>query len=344
MLGAGAMERLRKLVERVARSDISVVLLGETGSGKSALASELHQRSNRAAGPFVGFNCAAMSESLLESELFGHEKGAFTGAVGARQGLFEAAQGGTVFLDEIGELPLGLQAKLLEVLEERAVRRVGSTRKFPIDVRVLCATNRDLELAVAQGRFRADLWFRLDGIALVVPPLRERVDEIPGLARAFVARAALGAGRSAPELSAEALALLARHPWPGNVRELRNAVERALLLCGDRPIAPEHLPQVRGSVYALPTAPIPRASAPAGPAAPIAEPPAAPVLGPPGVTPAAAPAGPPLDARAAERARIAEALAQCGGNQGRAARLLGISRRTLVTRLSQHDLPRPRKR
>jgi DNA-binding NtrC family response regulator len=250
--------------------------------------------------------------------------------VSSRAGLFEAAQGGTIFLDEIGELPLGMQAKLLEVLEERAVRRVGSTQKKPVDVRVLSATNRDLETAAAEGRFRADLWFRLNGIALVVPPLRERPGEIAGLARAFVDGAARQSGRAAPGLDPRALAALERLPWPGNIRELRNALERAVLLCGDGPILPEHLPMesVRSTVYARPAPSRPRLAA----------------TPPQGSAPAVPPAPAPADPKEAERQRIAAALEHCGGNQGRAAELLGISRRTLVTRLSEFGLPRPRKR
>ena len=330
-LARGAMERLHKLVERVAESSISVVLLGETGVGKSALAAQIHQRSPRAKQPFVSLNCAAMAESLLESELFGHEKGSFTGAIAAREGLFEAAQGGTIFLDEVGEMPLGMQAKLLEVLEERAVRRVGGTKKKPIDVRVISATNRDLETAAAEGRFRSDLWFRLNGIALVVPPLRERPQEIAGLSRSFAEYAARTSGRTAPSIEPQALAALERLPWPGNIRELRNAIERAVLLCGDGPITLEHLPlaTMRATVYARAPGPAPGPAAAASPA-----------------TTPATPAPPPVsaDPREVERRRIASALEQCGGNQGRAAALLGISRRTLVTRLSEHGLPRPRKR
>src|SRR5262245_31055629 len=237
-----AMRKLYAEAARAARASINVLLLGETGVGKEVLARAIHEHSPRAKGPFMGINCAALAESLLESELFGSEKGAFTGAL-ARVGLFEAANGGTVFLDEVGELPLGTQAKLLRVLEERAVMRLGSTRARPIDVRFVAATNRDVEADSRQGRMRPDLYFRLNGVALVIPPLRERPLEIEVLAAAFLASACRDLERRSPlALSPAALDLLRRHAWPGNVRELRNAVERAAVMCTDAVILPEHLP------------------------------------------------------------------------------------------------------
>jgi DNA-binding NtrC family response regulator len=261
----------------------------------------------------MGINCAALAESLLESELFGHEKGAFTGAVAARAGLFEAAEGGTVFLDEIGELPLATQGKLLRVLEERVVTRVGSTRARPIDVRFVAATNRDVEADSKQGRFRPDLYFRLAGITLTIPPLRERPVEIEHLVGSFVAAACRQVDRSAPlAVSPAAWELLLRHDWPGNVRELRNAVERAVVLCAGDAILPEDLPPS-----------LQRAPAPAPPlerdAGPLAD-----------------------ELKALERARISEALERCGGNQSRAAELLGMPRRTLVSRLAEFGLGRRR--
>jgi len=316
-IGPGdAMPRLRRVVERVASSQISVVILGETGVGKSIMAAEIHQRSPRAAGPFVALNCAALPDALLESELFGHERAAFSGALHAKPGLFESAERGTVFLDEIGELPLSMQAKLLQVLETREVRRVGGLRPRAIDVRVLAASNRNLESEVARGAFRQDLYYRLNGISLVIPPLRERRDEVEGLARGFIAQASVQAGLSEkPELSREAMEALLRYPWPGNIRELRNAIERAVLLSGGGPITPEHLPleKVRATTI---------------------------VRLPPAVS--ASPAT--LDEREEEKRRIAAALEECGGNQRRASELLGISRRTLVSRLGEYGLPRPRKR
>jgi two-component system, NtrC family, response regulator AtoC len=319
------MDRLRELVEKVAVGTIPVLLFGETGVGKELLAKEIHTRSLRAARPFVRLNCAAFSEDLLASELFGHEKGSFTGAHQAKAGLLEVAEGGTVFLDEIGELPLSMQAKLLRVFEERAVMRVGSLAPRPIDVRFVAATNRDLEAEAAAGRFRRDLFFRLSGVVISIRPLRERVAEIDVLARGFVLESAHAAKRaSAPVVSEEALAVLRAHDWPGNVRELRNTMERAVLLCNGDAILPEHLPldRMRSSM---------RAATATG--APPPPPP------PPG-------AAMPLRAELAgiERARMLETLAQCGGNQTQAAKLLGISRGTLIARLAAYDVPRPRKR
>jgi transcriptional regulator with PAS, ATPase and Fis domain len=241
-------------------------------------------------------HCAAISEPLLECELFGHERGAFTGALQPKPGLLETAEGGTVLLDEIGELPALIQVKLLRILEERSIRRVGGLQPRAIDVRFIAATNRDLEDAMARGAFRRDLYHRLDGISLRVPPLRERGDEIADMARGFIAPRPDG---RVPALSDEALAAIVRHGWPGNVRELRNVIERATILCDGELIRPEHLR-----------------------------------LG----EPAAPPAGDD------ERARIVAALERSGGNQSRAAKLLGISRGTLLSRLDLYGIARPIKR
>jgi DNA-binding NtrC family response regulator len=314
VLNDPAMRNLYAEAARVARSNISVLLLGETGVGKEVLARAIHAHSPRAKGPFMGVNCAALADSLLESELFGSEKGAFTGAL-ARAGLFEAAAGGTVFLDEVGELPLATQAKLLRVLEERVVTRLGSTRARPIDVRLLSATNRDVETDSRQGRLRPDLYFRLNGVALAIPPLRERPQEIEALATSFLAAACRDLERdSLPAISSAALDLLRRHAWPGNVRELRNAVERAAVMCTDSTILPEHLPpSLRAAILA-------------------------------GKTQASSSPPPNLQAemKALERTRILEALERCGGNQSEAARRLGIPRRTLVSRLTELGLTRRR--
>jgi two-component system, NtrC family, response regulator AtoC len=220
-----------EVVARLARSAVSILIVGETGTGKEVLARTLHQLSGRT-GPFVGINCAALSETLLESELFGHERGAFTGAVQAKPGLLETAPKGTVFLDEIGELPLGLQAKLLRALETREVQRVGGLKPVPVDARFLAATHRDLAADVAAGRFRRDLYYRVNGVTLRLPPLRARRGAIPDLARRFLDEAAAAAGRPPPRLNLEAVGVLARHDWPGNVRELRTVIERSLHVAG----------------------------------------------------------------------------------------------------------------
>ncbi|MBL8714412.1 MAG: sigma 54-interacting transcriptional regulator [Myxococcales bacterium] len=353
------MVRLYGLAERIADSTISVLLLGETGVGKEILAETIHQRSPRRDQPFVKLNCAALSESLLESELFGHERGAFTGAVQAKAGLLESAHGGTVFLDEVGELGPATQVKLLRVLEERKVTRVGSVKPKEIDVRFVAATNRDLEAEVAAGTFREDLFFRLNGIPLVIPPLRERPVEIEPLARSLMAQTCKKNGRPVPELRREAIEILRRYAWPGNIRELRNVMERAVLLAGGEAIGPEHLPvekmvgaqlPARATGRSLPPTPAPRA-------APIAPPSRRPAEFAHDEVPAGRPTLPPPDAEEtgpwasplksgmeqAERDLILKALEQCAGNQTQAAKLLGISRRTLVSRLEQYQLPRPRK-
>jgi two-component system, NtrC family, response regulator AtoC len=237
------MQDLYSLAERIAAGNITVLILGETGVGKEVLAERVHRLSPRSARPYLKLNCAALSETLLESELFGHERGAFTGAVAAKQGLLETADGGTIFLDEIGELPHSIQVKLLRVIEERMVLRVGGLKARPLDVRFIAATNRDLENEITRGTFRQDLFFRLNGATLVIPPLRERVSEIPDLARAFIGQAARQMGMAAqPALSREALEVLCAYSWPGNIRELRNVVERAVLLCTGGAILPAHLP------------------------------------------------------------------------------------------------------
>ena len=353
------MQRLYSLAERIADSTISVLLLGETGVGKEVLAEAIHQKSPRRDKPFVKLNCAALTESLLESELFGHERGAFTGAVQAKAGLLESAHTGTVFLDEVGELTPSTQVKLLRVLEERKVMRVGSLKHKEIDVRFIAATNRDLEAEVAAGAFREDLFFRLNGIPLVIPPLRDRPVEVEPLARALIAMSCKRSGRPEPDLRRDAIELLRRYAWPGNIRELRNVMERAVLLAGHGPITPEHLPvekmvgvqlPARQLGRSLPPTPAPRA-APIPPASrrpfesreemgrPTMPPPLTEETGPHAATQLPLKSG----MEQAERDLILRALEQCAGNQTQAAKLLGISRRTLVSRLEQYQLPRPRK-
>jgi two-component system, NtrC family, response regulator AtoC len=338
------MQTLWRLVERIAHANISVLIQGETGVGKEMMTETIHNMSPRAAQPFLRLNCAALSQTLLESELFGYEKGAFTGAVSAKPGLLETADKGTVFLDEIGELPPSIQAKLLRVLEERRVLRVGGLKSKAIDVRFVAATNRDLEAEVARGTFRQDLFFRLNGIALTIPPLRERQTEIRPLAEIFIARACAESGRTPLPLSPEASALLHRYSWPGNIRELKHMMERAVLLCQGDAIAPEHLPLEKM-----------RATRPAQPARSPVEPtadsprehrhPAIAARRPTPPTPAQEESLDfKKDSRERERKQIIAALKSAEGNQSKAAKILGISRRTLLTKLDVHKLPRPRKR
>jgi DNA-binding NtrC family response regulator len=301
-----AMIRLHALAARVARGKIPVLVVGETGAGKEVLSELVHRASPRGGGPLVRINCAALAETLVESEVFGHEKGAFTGAGAARRGLLEAADGGTVMLDEVGELPLPIQAKLLRVLEDGLVLPVGGTTPRKIDVRFVAATNRDLDAEVAAGRFRSDLYFRIAGVVLEVPPLRARLAELEPLAHAMLARAAADAGRGPLRLSPAALARLRAHSWPGNVRELRLTMERAALIAPGDVVEPEHL----------------------GLRAPPAR---------------AETAAPPVAVVDDEHQRILDALAACAGNQRRAAERLGMSLRTLVKRLDQYGVPRPKK-
>ena len=331
------------LVLSLAQSMINVLVVGETGVGKEVLSSALHRLSGRG-GAMVCINCAALSPQLLESELFGHERGAFTGAAATKPGLLEAATGGTVLFDEIGEMPLELQAKLLRAIETREVLRVGAVRPLTLDVRVLAATNRDLLTAVAAGTFRRDLFYRLAGITLSIPPLRDRPGQIDPLAIKF-ARAASG---RVDALGAAALIRLRSHGWPGNVRELKNVVERAALLAGAGTVGAEHilLDQAQPELAPARTIPaIPSAIAAASPARTIPATPsalAAASANQAGGTPDPATAGLTPE-QLADRQRIVAALDACNGNQTRAAQQLGISRATLVTKLSIYRVPRPRK-
>lgn len=303
-----AMRGLHELVERIAGGSINVLFTGETGVGKDLMAELLHRRSPRREAPLVRISCAALSESLLDSELFGHERGAYFGATTAKPGLLEVANGGTVFLDEVGELSPALQLKLLRVIEARELTRLGALRPRPVDIRFVAATQRDLEKDVDDGAFRADLFFRLNGKSIWIPPLRDRTSEILPLAAAFMARLADRLGLSnQPRLLPAAEEALVAHRWPGNVRELRNAIERAVLLRRDGEIGPADL--------GLPQRP---SSSPANARA----------------------SSHPLDD---ERERIIQALVTCSGNQTRAAKLLQMPRRTLVAKLPRYNIPRPRK-
>jgi DNA-binding NtrC family response regulator len=285
-----------KLVARVAPSTATVLVVGESGTGKELVARAIHNRSPRAAKPFVPVNCTALSESLLESELFGHARGAFTGAVAAKRGLFEIANGGTLFLDEIGDMGPKMQAQILRVLQDGEMRQVGGTEAIRVDVRLVCATNRDLEAEVKAGRFREDLYFRINVVTVRMPPLRDRAGDIPILVRHFINKIARREGRGEASVSPEALDILNRHGWPGNVRELENAIERAVAVAKGNVVIPSDLP---AEVYG---------GSPVSPTGIIDD---RPTLG------------------ELEKRYIALVLAECGGNKKRAAEKLGIDRRTL---------------
>jgi len=343
---SAAAQRVVAFVQRVGPSDATVLLGGESGSGKEMVARAIHRASRRAKGPCVAVNCAALTESLIESELFGHEKGAFTGATEKKAGRFEMADHGTLFLDEVGELPLGLQTKFLRVLEERRFERVGGQKAIEVDVRMVAATNRDLAEMVKRGTFREDLFYRLSVIHIEVPPLRERLDDVPLLADFFLARFRGQAARRISGFAADALAAMTRYAWPGNVRELRNAVERAIVL-GDREqiVAADLPPQILASAApprtrsASPTPPLGSNSValPALPAPPYAPPP--PPLATIDPAPPAAPRPPPARSlRDLEKQGILAALAATGGNKAQAAAILEIDRSTLYKKLKDYDI------
>ena len=301
---SGRMQEVLSLVRRVAASDATVLIRGESGTGKELIAKAIHYASRRAEGPLVRVNCAALPETLLESELFGHEKGAFTGAQATRRGRFELAHGGSLFLDEIGDLPPHLQVKLLRVLQEREIERVGSSRPIPVDVRLLAATHRDLEALVKAGGFREDLYYRINVVTLAVPPLRERREDIPLLLDHFLSKFARANGKTIRGLTREARDTLLRYDYPGNVRELENLMERAVVLTRDEVIGRADLPlSVRetepesGEATGLPAA-----------------------------------------VEGLERRMIRDALARADGVQTRAAELLGISERVLRYKLRKYGL------
>jgi DNA-binding NtrC family response regulator len=291
-----------KLVARVAPTTATVLVVGESGTGKELVARAIHTRSPRAGKAFVPVNCTALSESLLESELFGHARGAFTGAVSAKRGLFEMANDGTLFLDEIGDMGPKMQAQLLRVLQDGEVRPVGGTESIRVDVRLVCATNRDLEADVKTGRFREDLYFRINVVTVRMPPLRERAGDIPILVRHFLAKIARRESRSEASVSPEALEVLCRHSWPGNVRELENAIERAVAVAKGNVVLPSDLPV---EVYG---------GSPAQPGEIFDDRPTLSEL---------------------EKRYIALILAECGGNKKKAAERLGIDRRTLYRALER---------
>ena len=295
-----AMQAVFELARAAAKSGSTVLILGESGTGKDLLARAIHAESLRAAKPFVAVSCAALTETLLESELFGHERGAFTGATDRHQGKFEAASGGTLFLDEIGDIGPKLQVDLLRVLEEKKVTRVGGTAAVPVDVRVIAATNRDLPKLIEQGAFRQDLYYRLNVIPLTLPPLRERKEDIPLLVSHLVERLAIEIGKPVEGISEEAMSHLLAHDWPGNVRELRNVLERAIVLASGSLLRPEHL----------------------------------------GVFDDGPGSKKPLSLEEVERRHIAAMLRQTGGNVSQAARVLDIDRATLYAKIRKYDLRR----
>ncbi|MCQ4163015.1 sigma-54 dependent transcriptional regulator [Roseomonas sp. GC11] len=335
-----AMLALFARADQVARAEASVLLTGESGTGKELMARRIHAASRRAAGPFVALNCAALPESLLESELFGHEKGAFSGALASRKGKFEQAEGGTLLLDEIGEMDLRLQAKLLRAIQEREIDRLGGTRPVKVDVRILAATNRDLAAEARAGRFREDLYFRLDVVRLHLPPLRERRGDILPLADLFAARYAEVNGLPRRPLSAAARQALLAHPWPGNVRELENALHRAVLMAQGDEIGPEAIELRRAPLPAAP--PAVAAEPPAPPPVPATPTPTPVPAAPSAPATAPAPAGGGIEAlvgrrmEEVERDLILGTLAHCLGNRTRAAEVLGISIRALRNKLQDY--------
>ena len=320
-----ATNQLRKLIRRVAQTNATVLIQGENGTGKELVAHAMHRNSNRKDGPFIKLNCAALPENLVESELFGHEKGSFTGATNKREGRFELAHGGTIFLDEISELSLPLQSKLLRVLQEREFERVGGNRTIKVDVRVVAATNRKLDQSVEKNEFRQDLYFRLNVVPVHVPALRERDGDVPLLAEAFCQRFIRNHGVPVKGLTPESLAALQRHDWPGNIRELQNVLERAVILCGEEGyIHPEQLGL---------TAP-PQAGEGDAPTGAIDESPTAVVST--ATTTAAASNGAPTTLADLEKQHILSTLKQCEGNRTRTAETLDINIRTLRNKLNEY--------
>jgi Nif-specific regulatory protein len=302
------MLEVYKLIEKITRSRATVLVLGESGVGKELVASAIHRHGANSTGPFVQFNCAALPESVIESELFGHERGSFTGAVGQRKGRFEEADGGTIFLDEVGELSLSMQAKLLRVLQEKSFERVGSSTPIKVDIRILAATNRDLPSMVAAGTFREDLYYRLNVFPITIPPLRDRGNDVIALADHFLNKFS---GSRTCSIATSALNMLLCHHWPGNVRELENVIERACILSDDGVIHSQHLPESLQAPV-IQDAPVPGS----------------------------------LEARlnALEYELIVDSLKTHKGNMTAAARQLGLTRRILGLRMSKHQLDHKRYR
>ncbi|MGD8834625.1 MAG: sigma 54-interacting transcriptional regulator [Desulfobacteraceae bacterium] len=305
MIGVSAtIQKVFELIDNAAQSDAPVIIYGESGTGKELVAKAIHESGLRNKNPYIKVNCAALNESLLESELFGHVKGAFTGALRGREGRFEAAAGGDIFLDEIGDLPLSTQIKLLRVLEEKAIERVGDNQSIKVDVRVISATNRDLPDLIAKGAFREDFFYRINVIPINVPPLRERIEDIALLARSFFNKIQLKSGKQINGISNETMELLVKYPWPGNIRELKSAFEFAFVSCSQGMIEPQHLPQnILADRHPPPAA-----------------------------------ADPPIDLDAIKKQRLVQALESSKGNKSEAARLLGISRTSVWNQMKKFGL------
>jgi two-component system, NtrC family, response regulator HydG len=305
LLGASpSMIQVFDLISNAARSDAPVIIFGESGTGKELAAEAIHKSGPRKGKPFIKVNCAALSETLLESELFGHVRGAYTGAYRNREGRFEAAQGGDIFLDEIGDLPISTQVKLLRVLEDKVIERVGDQRPIPINVRIISATNKDLKALVGKGFFREDLFFRINVIPILLPPLREKREDIPLLADAFLRRVKLKSGKPITGVSKETMELLMRYDWPGNVRELKSAFEYAFVTCQETLIHPFHLPTNIAQELRTKS---------------VLEQPAD-------------------NAKDKKKQELIEALRKSKGNQSEAARILGISRVTIWSRMKEFGL------
>lgn len=310
-----SMEHVRQLIRKVARTEATVLIQGESGTGKELVAREIYRQSPRASAPFIKLNCAAIPENLIESEFFGHEKGSYTGAANKREGRFELAHNGTLLLDEISEVSPNVQAKLLRVLQEREFERVGGNRTIKVDVRVISTTNRVLEQSVERKEFRQDLFFRLNVVPIHLPPLREHMEDVPELVRAFLPRFCRRHGTNVTGISTEAMEALLSHPWPGNVRELQNIIERAVILCGDGELQVEHMaftkmpPKASDRVVALAMA----GDSPAGTDGQF------------------------LSLEEIEKRHILVALARCNNNRTHAADLLGISIRTLRNKLNGYQ-------
>jgi two-component system, NtrC family, response regulator HydG len=304
MLGRSpGMQKVFEIIRKVAQSDAPVIIFGETGTGKELVAHAIHSLGKRKDGPYVQLNCAALNESLLESELFGHVKGAFTGAYSHREGRFEAASSGDIFLDEIGDVPLSIQVKLLRTLESKQIERVGDHRPIKVDVRIITATNRNLEKLVSEGKFREDFFFRINVIPIHLPPLRERLEDMPMLTEHLIRRLRASSGKDISRLTSDAMKLFMSYQWPGNVRELRSVLEYAFVIAEDGVVKPEHLPMQM-------TRSAPKSKVPDPILAPMPD----------------------------EKSSLIDALTQCRGNQSQAARMLRVNRMTVWHRIKKYGI------